>query len=51
MTISIVVPVYNAQTRLAACVDSLLGQTYKDIEILLIDDGSSDDSVRICSLQ
>ena len=48
MTISIVVPVYNAQTRLAACVDSLLGQTYKDIEILLIDDGSSDDSVRIC---
>ena len=29
MTISIVVPVYNAQTRLAACVDSLLGQTYR----------------------
>ncbi len=48
MTISIIVPVYNAQERLSACVDSLLAQTEKDIEVLLVDDGSSDDSVKIC---
>lgn len=50
--ISIIVPVYNVEEYLMQCVDSLLCQTYKDIEILLIDDGSTDTSGDICdSLQ
>lgn len=46
--ISIVVPVYNSQKTLAKCIDSLLEQTYHNIEIILVDDGSRDDSVEIC---
>ena len=48
MKISIVVPIYNAEKYISGCVDSLLGQTYKDIEIILIDDGSTDKSPEIC---
>lgn len=46
--ISIVVPVYNAEKYLAKCLESLISQTYKNIEILLIDDGSKDESEKIC---
>lgn len=46
--ISVIVPVYNVEKYISRCVDSLLGQTYKNIEILLIDDGSNDDSSLIC---
>lgn len=46
--VSIVVPVYNAEKFINRCVDSLLAQTYQDFEILLVDDGSSDDSFSIC---
>ncbi len=46
--ISIVVPVYNVEMYLSECIDSLRAQTYEDIEILLIDDGSSDRSGAIC---
>lgn len=46
--ISIIVPVYNIDKFLRKCVDSLLRQTYQDIEILLIDDGSTDSSSDIC---
>ena len=45
---SIVVPVYNAEDYLSRCVDSLLAQKFRDFEILLIDDGSTDQSPRIC---
>lgn len=46
--ISIVVPVYNASKYLKECIDSLLNQTYKNLEIILINDGSTDNSLNIC---
>lgn len=46
--VSIIVPVYNAENTLEKCLDSLTAQTYKNIEILLVNDGSCDSSVEIC---
>ena len=46
--VSIIVPVYNVEAYLAECIDSLLGQTYPHLEVLLIDDGSTDGSGKIC---
>lgn len=46
--ISVIVPVYNVEKYLRKCVDSIINQTYKNIEILLIDDGSTDASGTIC---
>lgn len=46
--VSVIVPVYNNEDYLSECIDSLLTQTLEDIEILLIDDGSSDHSGIIC---
>ena len=46
--ISIVVPVYNAKASLRKCLDSLAQQTYRDFEVLLINDGSTDESPEIC---
>ncbi len=46
--ISVIVPVYNAETTLSRCVDSLLSQTFTDFELILIDDGSEDRSAVIC---
>ena len=45
--ISIIVPIYNTQKYLAQCIDSILYQTYEKIEILCINDGSTDDSISI----
>lgn len=46
--ISIIIPIYNTEKYLKRCIDSVLNQTYKDIEVLLIDDGSKDNSGMIC---
>ncbi|MBO4862298.1 MAG: glycosyltransferase [Firmicutes bacterium] len=47
-TISIIVPVYNVQKYLRECLDSILAQTYSFLDIILIDDGSTDSSGEIC---
>ena len=47
MKVSILVPVYNVEKWLARCLDSLVGQTYRDLEIILINDGSNDSSLSI----
>lgn len=46
--ISIIVPVYNVQPYIDKCITSILNQTYKDLELILIDDGSTDESGAIC---
>lgn len=46
--ISVIVPVYNSEKTLARCVDSILSQTFSDFELLLVDDGSTDSSGKMC---
>ena len=46
--LSVIVPVYNAEVFLGACLDSLISQTYRPLEIILVNDGSTDSSLDIC---
>lgn len=46
--ISVIVPVYNVEKYLSSCIESIINQTYHNLEILLIDDGSTDNSGKIC---
>jgi len=48
LTISIIMPVHNSEKYLGACIDSVLAQTFENFELVLVDDGSIDDSPRIC---
>ncbi|MEG1088440.1 MAG: glycosyltransferase family 2 protein [Bacteroidales bacterium] len=50
LLISIIIPVYNSKLYLEKCLDSIIEQTYSNIEILLVDDGSNDGSSKICDL-
>ena len=47
--ISVIVPVYNVERYLDQCVESLIGQTYERLEIILVDDGSTDSSGEQCN--
>lgn len=47
--LSVIVPVYNAEQYLEQCIGSILGQTYIDFELILVNDGSTDNSVQICN--
>ena len=46
--VSIILPVYNAQNHLARCIGSILNQTYKNIELIILNDGSKDHSLPVC---
>ena len=48
--ISVIVPIYNVEKYLKKCIESLLNQTYNNYEIILIDDGSTDNSSKICDM-
>lgn len=48
--VSVVVPIYNTGEYLFRCVESIINQSYRNLEILLIDDGSTDDSLEMCKL-
>ena len=46
--VSIIVPIYNAEECLERCIESVINQTYRDLEIILVNDGSTDNSIYIC---
>jgi glycosyltransferase involved in cell wall biosynthesis len=46
--VSVIVPVYNGEKELNRCIDSILAQSYKSIELILVDDGSKDSTLKIC---
>ena len=48
--VSVVIPVYNTNERFKACFESVLNQKYQNIEVILVDDGSSDSSAQICDM-
>lgn len=48
MKVSIIVPIYNVERCLEACIESILSQTYQDFELILIDDGSPDQCGEMC---
>ena len=48
---SIIVPVYNVEEYLEDCLNSIINQTYKNLEIILIDDGRTDNSGKICDIK
>ena len=46
--VSVIIPVYNVATYLEKCIESVIAQTYENIQIILINDGSTDNSKKIC---
>ncbi len=48
MKISVIVPLFNVEQYLPQCIESILAQSYRDLEVILVDDGSTDNSAQIC---
>lgn len=48
--ISVIVPIYNVEKYLPRCIESILNQSFKEFELILVDDGSSDNSGKICDI-
>ncbi len=48
--LTVIVPIYNAESKIRRCVNSICNQTYNNLEIILVDDGSTDNSVEICKM-
>lgn len=48
MKVSILIPAYNVEKYLPTCLDSVLGQTYQDLQVVIIDDGSKDRTLQVC---
>lgn len=46
--ISVIIPIYNVENYLERCLNTVCGQVYKNLEIILIDDGSTDNSLQVC---
>ena len=50
VSITVIVPIYNVEKYLKRCIESILNQTFKDFELLLLNDGSTDSSGKICDI-
>lgn len=48
VVLTVIIPAYNAEKYLPQCLDSVIGQTLKDIEVICVDDGSTDGSAPFC---
>ncbi|WP_429975386.1 glycosyltransferase family 2 protein [Enterococcus sp. DIV0086] len=49
--VSVVIPVYNVEKYVEKCLDSVINQTYQNLEIIIVNDGSTDNSLSVCPIR